>query len=333
MSRVDELFQPPMSSYRARYGQPLTAPAARAWLSSSAAYRGVLAAGVLAACGGDIVTLGTGDPAPGFGDSGRRVRNVNGDGSEEYGVTLTDDLLEIFFSSNRGGGVGGKDVWHATRSARTDPFGPPAVLLEVSTPFEEASPVISPDGLTLWVASAREAGLGGMDIWRGARPERGAPFGALENVQALNSEADDLPRPLGHGGSILPVVSNRVDATFQTFFARRAGAGLDFADPEPLSELWQVGATMEDAFLTSDGLFVFFKRAGPGQFGDLFVSWRMSPLEPFAPSVALAAVNSDGDERDPFVSSDRIRFFFASNRRDGSDLDIYATSIDLPRFE
>ena len=337
MSRVHEPDRRPTSSPGARYREPVTDPSrlgrALGGRSRSQAWRVALGALVLGACGGDIVTLGTGDPLPAFGDSGRRVRNVNVDASEEYGVTLTDDLLEIFFVSNRGGGVGGNDVWHATRGSRTDFFGPPSVLFEASTPFEEASPAISPDGLTLWVASAREQGLGGMDIWRGTRPERGAPFGALENQGALNSEADDLPRPIGHGGSILPVVSNRVDATFQTFFARRTGPGLDFGAPEPLGELWQSGATMEDAFLTSDGLFVFFKRAGPGQPGDLFVAWRRSPVEPFALPVALAAVNTSGDERDPFVSADRIRFFFSSNRREVDDLDIYATSIDLPRFE
>lgn len=288
---------------------------------------------MLVSCGGDIVTLGTDDPVPGFGDSGRRVRNVNVEASEEYGGTLTDDLLEIFFISNRGGGVGGNDVWHAERGSRTDPFGPPSALVEVSSTFEEVSPAISPDGLTIWVASARRPGLGGMDIWRSTRSGRGSPFGAMENVQALNSEADDLPRPLGQGGAILPIVSNRVEATFQTFFARRVGLGVDFGVPEPVTDLWQEGTTMEDTFLTSDGLFVFFKRAAPGEFGDLFVTSRMSELAPFAEPIALTAVNSDGDERDPFVSSDRIRFFFSSNRRETSDLDIYATSIDLPRFE
>jgi WD40 repeat protein len=320
-----------MSFYRARYRPLLTAPSRVT--RGCVAWSFFLGAGALVACGGDIVTLGAGDPVPGFGDAGRRVRNVNVDASEEYGVTLTDDLLEIFFISNRGGGVGGKDVWHARRASRTDYFEPPSALIEVSSTFEEASPAISADGLTLWVASAQQPGLGGMDIWRSTRPDRGAPFGAMENVEALNSEADDLPRPVGQGGSILPIVSNRVDATFQTFFARRAGLGLDFVAPEPLTELWQVGTTMEDAFLTSDGLFVFFKRAAPGQSGDLFVSWRMSELEPFVEPIPLGAVNSEGDERDPFVSSDRIRFFFSSNRREASDLDIYATNIDLPRFE
>jgi hypothetical protein len=317
-----------MLVFRARNGGRLNAPSRMAsWRRASSC----LLAGVLAACGSDIVTLGAGDPVPAFGDSGRRVRNVNVDASEEYGVTLTDDLLEIFFISNRGGGVGGNDVWHAERSARTDPFGPPSALVEVSSASEEASPAISPDGLTLWVASTRQPGLGRMDVWRGTRPDRDAPFGAMENVEALNSEADDLPRPIGQADSILPIVSNRVDATYQTFFARRAG--LDFVTPEPLTELWQVGTTMEDAFLTADGLFVFFKRAAPGQPGDLFVAWRTSELEPFLEPIALAAVNSEGDERDPFVSSDRIRFFFSSNRREASDLDIYATNIDLPRFE
>ena len=46
-------------------------------------------------------------------------------------------------------------------------------LVEASSLSEEASPAVSGDGLTLWVASRREPTVGGMDIWRVTRPKRG----------------------------------------------------------------------------------------------------------------------------------------------------------------
>lgn len=296
------------------------------WLSLS------IAALVLA-CGGDVFTLGSGDAEPSFGDEGRRVRYLNEVGNEEYDPTLTDDLLEIFFISDRVGGVGGKDVWYAERRSRTEPFDAPQLLVEASSLSEEASPAVSGDGLTLWVASRREPTVGGMDIWRVTRPERGGTWGMIEPVDALNSPFDDLPRPPGQRGTILPVASDRVGAVYQTFFARRAGESSAFSGPEPVEHLWDTVASMEDAHLSDDGLHLFFRRALRGQPGDLFVSWRTSTEEPFREPVALDAINSTEDDRDPFLSADRARFFFSSNRRDGLGLDIYATSLDLPSFE
>jgi hypothetical protein len=303
-------------------------------VSSRAAWRLPFALCGAVACGGDaVLTLGIGGPLPSFGDSGQRVRNINAEFSDNYGATLTDDLLDVFFASNRAGGVGSTDIWHAERLSRADPFDPPELVREVSSVLDDVSPAISADGLTLWVGSQREDGLGGMDIWRTTRPKRGAGWGPMENVEVLNSGEDDLPRPIGQNGLVMPLVSTRDSGYAQTYLAIRADSGLAFSRVEPLSYLWDADASMENACLTKDGLLLFFKRAPLGQSGDLFLAWRSSLEEPFRDPIALTAVNSDADDRDPFLSADQFRFFFSSNRDGPVELDIYATSIDLPHFD
>lgn len=322
-----------MSVPTARFVSPGAPCVARAAPRGVAGRRG-LALGLAAlSCGGEVIELGAGDAAPRFGGQGDTVRNLNAAVSEEFDPTLTDDLLEIFFVSDRLGGVGNKDVWRAERRDRRDPFDPPTLVREVSSPSEEATAAISGDGLTLWVGSRREGGLGGVDVWRFGRSERSAPFGEPEHLAALSSPADDLPRPPGLHGDVLPVASDREGLLFQTYLAIRAGPHQEFEVLEPLRELWDDTSSMDDACLSDDGLHLFFRRAPVGQPGDLFVAWRRSIDEPFEePPLRLDAINSADDDRDPFVSADRARFFFASNRADGVSLDIYAAPLYLPTF-
>lgn len=294
----------------------------------------VVAGACLAACGGELVRLGTGDAEPAFGDAGQSVRNLNQERNNEYDPTLTDDLLEIFFISDRPRGLGGKDVWHAVRRDRRDPFDQPELVPAASSQADEESVAVSGDGLTLWVGSRRDGGQGGVDIWFTWRSEPDGMWNPLQPLEVLNSPSDDLPRPPGQAGTVLPIASNRRGGgLFQTFFARRVGQSQEFAPLEPLEYLWVDDASMEDGFLTDDGLHLFFRRAALGQEGTLYVTWRTTIEEPFRTDPAsLDLVNSAYDERDPFVSADRTRFFFASDRRNAASLDIYATRIELPTY-
>jgi hypothetical protein len=290
-----------------------------------------LALGSSLACGADaVVTLGSGGPVPVFGDAGQRIRNLNLAASAERDAMLSDDLLQIYFISDRADGGGGGDVWYAERSSRADAFDRALILPGVNTDAEEASPVIASDGLTLWLGSQREGGLGGMDVWRATRPTLEDPWGSLENEVALNSPFDDEPCPLAEAGTVMPIVSDRAGGRRQTFLAHRSSSNAAFDAIEPLDYLWQPDASMEDAFLTQDGLLLFFKRAADATPGDLFVAWRASIHEPFREPVALPLVNTEADDADPFLSADQIRFFFSSDRREGGGLDIYATSVVLP---
>jgi hypothetical protein len=119
---------------------------------------------------------------------------------------------------------------------------------------------------------------------------------------------------------------------YQTFLAHRTGPQQEFGRLEAVDTLRTTDSSLEDGFISDDGLHLFYRRAAPGLKGDLYVAWRRSIEERFETSVSLALVNSAYDERDPFVSADRSRFFFASDRRNGIWLDIYATRLNLPTY-
>jgi hypothetical protein len=205
---------------------------------------------------------------------------------------------------------------------------------DASSPADEEGVAVSGDGRTLWVGSRREGGQGGIDIWCTSRSDPQGAWQDVELVELLNSDEDDLPRPPGQAGAVLPIASNRGGrGLFQTFLARRAGLHQEFAPLESLEYLQVPGSSMEDGFLTDDGLHLFFRRAALGGEGTLYVTWRTTIEEPFrSDPVRLDLVNSGYDDRDPFVSADRTRFFFASDRRNAASLDIYATRIELPTY-
>jgi hypothetical protein len=77
---------------------------------------------------------------------------------------------------------------------------------------------------------------------------------------------------------------------------------------------------------------LFFHREG-SDGGDLHLAWRHSPGGPFQGVLVLPDVNTTALERDPWMSIDQTRFFFASSRLTGRGFDIFATTLDLPVFE
>jgi hypothetical protein len=269
-------------------------------------------------------------PDPLFYDAGRSVGVINGEANDDQ-PSLTEDLLEIYFSSQRPG-LGGGDVWFATRGTRADPFAAPRPVLAASSPGIETSPAISRDGLTLWVGSNRGGGAGKLDIWRTTRSSRDSTWGPLVNVAELNSEEDDIPRPLAQGETVMPMASSREGGVYQVYLASRPSVDAAFGAPEPLSELWRDQSGVADPFLSEDGLFLFFSRAGESG-DDLYLAWRSRADQPFVDEIALSAVNTGSNDRSPWVGADNTRFFFASDRQTDVGFDVFATNLDLPPFE
>lgn len=279
-----------------------------------------------------MVTLGFAAPVPTFGDGGRPVAALNGP-ANETSPTLTEDLLDIFFISDRAEGLGAGDVWHATRASRADAFGEPSLVVEASSDAAETSAAVALDGLTLWIGAERAGGAGGSDVWMLQRTGRAEPWGPAVNVGELNGPRADVPRPTARGGLVMPVASEDEAGSFQTVLAERSSAEGPFERFEPLDELYRDGSSVEDVFLTDDGRLAFFVQRSGANDGELVLSWRSAEGAPFGDPVPLAAVNTEGDERSPWLSPDGTRFFFATARRDGRQLDIYATTLELPRFE
>ena len=86
--------------------------------------------------------------------------------SRDTRMTLTGDGLEIIFSSNRPGGLGGIDLWVAQRPSPNDPFCQPVNLgATINSSANERSPSISTPGRELYLTSTRPGGFGSDDVY------------------------------------------------------------------------------------------------------------------------------------------------------------------------
>ena len=310
---------------------------------------GALALAAQACSSGKTVNLGSSSPEPyHFGPATMLTELASP--SRTDNPTLTGDLLEIYFTTDRVSGNG--DVWFATRGSPSAPFGTPAPVTVVNGASFETSSAISTDGLTLWFGSDRAGGVGANDIWVSQRATRTAAWSTPVNVVALNSPADDIPRPPGEHALVMPMASTKVTAAnpasgnYQSYLATRATTGAPFGTPVAIPELDYADRSTVDSFLTDDGLTMFFSSAplaeaadaaapagDGGKTGDggvpnsdLFVAWRLSTGAPFSVTQPLDNLNTAADERDPWLSPDGTTLYFTSDR--GGVLNIYTARVE-----
>ena len=133
--------------------------------------------------------------------------------------TTTADELEIWFHSDRPGSVGETDLWTASRNHIDEPFGPPVPVAGLNTAGQELTPSVSPDGRTLYFASDRPGGRGGMDIWVARRATRDDPFGPAENVREVNGKGTEKACDISADGLCLFLRTKSVSGEGQSEMA------------------------------------------------------------------------------------------------------------------
>lgn len=85
-------------------------------------------------------------------------------------ASVTNDGLTIFWDSTRTGTLGGPDLYYATRSNTSEPFGSAIHLQHLSSPGFDARPFISKDGTFLTYSSNRTGSESpAPDIWFASR--------------------------------------------------------------------------------------------------------------------------------------------------------------------
>jgi len=254
----------------------------------------------------------------------RRLDELASGDKENDNPTLSADLKQIFFSSERNEDESDVDVWSARRDDPAEPFGEPEAVAAVNSEDTEASPAVSLDGSELWFASEREPGVGETDVWYSTRAGEGGEWSEPVLVRELSSEEKDTPRPPGFGNRVMPLGSRMIGNGFNaTYLAERAGKGAPFAEPVLLEELVVDELSTVDGFLSEDGRELYFNLtpdAGEAE-GDLYVARRATVSEAFGEPEPLEELNTAGDERDPWLSPDGKHLFFSSDR-DGT-LNIY----------
>ena len=89
------------------------------------------------------------------------ILELNDPNANDIQPNLRKDGRELVFSSNRAGGVGGQDIWTATRASVHDPWSEPVNLgPAVNTGRGETRPFLSSDAAQLLFGRAGSAGTG-----------------------------------------------------------------------------------------------------------------------------------------------------------------------------
>lgn len=95
--------------------------------------------------------------------------------------SLSADGKALYFASNRGGTLGGNDLWVSYRQANGS-WGKPENLGNIiNTPEDDQAPFMHPDGQTLYFMSIGHPGMGGFDLYFAKRK----PDGTWDKPQNL----------------------------------------------------------------------------------------------------------------------------------------------------
>jgi hypothetical protein len=195
---------------------------------------------------------------------------------------------------------------------------------ELNTPSLDGCPIESPDGLSLYIASNRPGGRGGLDIWVATRTSTAAPWGAPANLgEPVNSAADDFcPTPVGSKGlffvsrEALPGACGQGDIYFthrQPSTAWAEPQRLACAPNGPNTQLDEQGPSLLDL---GKRQLLFFSSSSvtPAVAGDIYVSARRKG-KPFGAAVAVSGLNdAAANDIQPNVRADGLEVVLSSNR-------------------
>ncbi|MGE0868570.1 MAG: TolB family protein [Kofleriaceae bacterium] len=234
----------------------------------------------------------------------------------------TQDLLEIFFTSNRAGTTGGKDIWTATRSSVDAPWSVPVPVVELNSAEQDSAPHISADGLTIWFASARPGGLGLLDIWVATRSSRTTPWTAPVHVPEVSSALYDYGFAVTRSELIAYVGSTR-SGNDDLYRFVRATRSEPWGPAMPVTEL-NTASAETNPFTSTDDRVLFFGSNRDGNV-DLVVATRDDVSQPFGAPVAQTILNSPLTDSDAWLSPDLRTIMFTSSR-DGVQADMFEAS-------
>jgi len=207
---------------------------------------------------------------------------------------------------------------------------------ELNTTSLDGCPIQSPDGLSLYMASNRPGGLGGLDIWVAHRASTAAPFGAPENLgEPVNSAADDFcPTPV-RGKGLFFVSREALGGSCGQgdiyFTSRHPVRGwnepqrLACAPDGPNTALDEQGPSFVD--LGPRQLLYFSSNSvTPAAAGDIYVSARRKKAA-FGPAIAVVGLNDAvANDIQPNVRKDGLEVVFSSNRAGGAGQDIWSAT-------
>lgn len=110
----------------------------------------------------------------------------------EPSAFISADGNTIYFTSNRPGGLGGRDLYTSKRTAEGDWASAVNMGPNINTPFDEDAPFIHPDGITFLFSSNGHSTMGGFDIFTSLLSDDGTWSEPMNVGHPINTTDDDI---------------------------------------------------------------------------------------------------------------------------------------------
>lgn len=223
-----------------------------------------------------------------------------GSNNDEDPSITSDGLVLVFV---RRFGTQNYQLFTSTRSGVMGAWSAPVEILELNTPYQETSPELSPDGLSMYFTSNRLGGAGGRDIYMTTRATRTSTWGMPARVVELSTSGDDVGIGLDPTGNAA-VIDSDVQGGRDLFGSNRLMS--IWQTPQPLSGINMTNREEGSPSVEANGTIYFHVRIG----GNKYDIWS-SILQPGG-YVTAAIPELDG-YGDPFVLGDGSLLLCARN--------------------
>jgi tetratricopeptide (TPR) repeat protein len=148
--------------------------------------------------------------------------------------SISADGSILYFSSNRQGGSGGKDIWYSRLKADGTWANPVNMGKTINTEGDEMSPFIHFDGKTLYFASDGRPGMGGYDIYMSQMQADGTWSEPKDLGYPINTYNDEMGLVIDVTGTTAYFSSNRKNGDGKDIFYFTLDESLR---PDPVSYL------------------------------------------------------------------------------------------------
>jgi hypothetical protein len=242
------------------------------------------------------------------------LTTLNSDG-EEDDPALTDDMLEIFFESDRNGSG---DLWTSRRMSTTEAWPAPSYIYELNlSQSTEGGAEISSDGLVLIFNSSV---MGTADLYFSTRGSRGEAWSPPQLLDGLASAWSDYSAADTPGLTLLFFASTRPGIGGADVWSsqRQATTGPWDAPMIVGGEISTI-ADEADPWLDPTGNILFFASNRRGTY-DIYSSERPDSDSPFEIPTPIMELNGGSTDGDPWLTPDMKTVVFSSNRDGDSDL-------------
>lgn len=109
----------------------------------------------------------------GLGELKKMGDHVNSDAKETH-LDISADRKVMYYTSNREGGQGGRDIYMVKKLPTGEWAKPQNLGPTINTQYDEDGPFIHPDGKTLYFSSKGHGTMGGYDIFKTQQNEDGS---------------------------------------------------------------------------------------------------------------------------------------------------------------